>query len=195
MSDRERDPALEVESESGQARPFVRCAHCQTDNHRSAVSCTSCGRSMETDEQRAFNERFWDQRRKEAAADALEVEKLRATLAGGAQDFGQQLAASVRATELKRLAGLDDSVGTREGKGRRSAGLEALQLIPNERVRLGVSVGLILIGCFGALSLLAGRAPWAWGFVFLVAALLFYPRLSPSRQRRSWFERLGRRDG
>jgi len=40
-------------------QPFVRCAHCETDNHMAAKACSSCGAVLDTAEQRAFNERIW----------------------------------------------------------------------------------------------------------------------------------------
>lgn len=194
MSSRPHDPALPSgldleERAPAEARPFLRCARCQTDNHRRAPSCAECGTSLDTAEQRAFDERFWEQRRAAAAVEQAEVEKLRATLVSGVRDQGETLAAGVRMNELRRLSDLDDSTGTREGKGRRSSGLELLRSIPDARVRTGVTIALIVTACFGVLCFFAGRNPELWGILLVLAGIAFYPRLPPARRRRSFFDR------
>ena len=61
---------IEVEERGAETQPFVRCCRCETDASRFAARCTTCGAELDTDEQRAFNERLWSQRRTEAAQEA-----------------------------------------------------------------------------------------------------------------------------
>lgn len=63
-------PALEVEERGAQSQPFVRCCRCETDASRFASRCSTCGADLDTDEQRAFNERLWAGRQADAAAEA-----------------------------------------------------------------------------------------------------------------------------
>jgi len=61
---REGELALEPLPEGQQ--PFVRCAVCEADSARHQERCERCGADLRTSEQRAFNERLWEARRREA---------------------------------------------------------------------------------------------------------------------------------
>jgi len=61
---REGELALEPAREGEQ--PFVRCAVCEADSARHQVRCERCGADLRTSEQRAFNDRLWEARRREA---------------------------------------------------------------------------------------------------------------------------------
>ncbi len=103
---------LEVEDRAAASQPFVRCARCETDSSRFAARCTTCGEPLDTDEQRAFNERLWAERR--AAAEAEEgaraareaaLEQARLEAAQARQAMGEALAREVGARERRRLEG------------------------------------------------------------------------------------------
>lgn len=51
-------------------QPFVRCARCHVDSHALATVCSHCGTSLETAEQRAYNERLWAEHQAQAAKEA-----------------------------------------------------------------------------------------------------------------------------
>ncbi len=68
-TDRFREPqgsglALDLAPDGEQ--PFVRCAACEADHARRALRCDRCGASLDTPEQRAFNEGLWAARRRDA---------------------------------------------------------------------------------------------------------------------------------
>lgn len=70
--------ALEVTPEGEQ--PFVRCAACEADHPRRTATCSRCGAALDTPDQRAFNERLWAARRREAEEEARSAELRREAL-------------------------------------------------------------------------------------------------------------------
>jgi serine/threonine protein kinase len=54
--------------------PFLRCGSCEADSHRSASTCALCGEKLDTEEQRAYNRAYWEKRRAEESAPAVEAE-------------------------------------------------------------------------------------------------------------------------
>jgi hypothetical protein len=77
----EPPPAAGVElaaPEPEGAQPFVRCAFCEHDNSRFDGACRSCGKALDGEEQRAFNERLWSERRAQRAVEEAELAKLHA---------------------------------------------------------------------------------------------------------------------
>lgn len=67
--------ALDVAPEGEQ--PFVRCASCETDHARHTERCSRCGAALDTPEQRTFNERLWEARRREAEEEGRAIEERR----------------------------------------------------------------------------------------------------------------------
>jgi hypothetical protein len=68
-TDRFREPegsGLALDRAPDGEQPFVRCAACEADHARRALRCDRCGVSLDTPEQRAFNERLWAGQRREA---------------------------------------------------------------------------------------------------------------------------------
>ena len=61
-------------------QPFVRCAACEADHARHTVRCSRCGAALDTPEQRAFNERLWEARRREADAEGRAADARREAL-------------------------------------------------------------------------------------------------------------------
>jgi len=103
---------LEVEARADAAQPFVRCARCETDSSRFAARCTTCGEPLDTDEQRAFNERLWAERRAAAEAEAAAraereaaLEQARVDEAAARRGMAEALAREVGAAERRRLEG------------------------------------------------------------------------------------------
>ena len=55
--------------------PFLRCGSCEADSHRSASTCALCGEKLDTEEQRAYNRAYWEKRRAEESAMAVQAEE------------------------------------------------------------------------------------------------------------------------
>lgn len=103
---------LEVDDRAQASQPFIRCARCETDSSRFAARCTTCGEPLDTDEQRAFNERLWAERRAQAAAEegaraeregVLDQERAREAVARRA--LAEDMARDVGEFERRRLEG------------------------------------------------------------------------------------------
>jgi hypothetical protein len=70
-ADRFRPPpepklALELSESRPEDQPFIRCLRCQMDNHALATACSQCHCDLNTPEQRDFNQKLWDQLRRES---------------------------------------------------------------------------------------------------------------------------------
>jgi hypothetical protein len=74
-------PRIELLETASGERPFTRCMRCGMDHNVRATECTGCGASLDTEPQRAFNDRLWAQRQEEAAREAAASEELRAARA------------------------------------------------------------------------------------------------------------------
>jgi hypothetical protein len=103
---------LEVEDRAAASQPFVRCARCETDSSRFAARCSTCGEPLDTDEQRAFNERLWAERRSIAAAEAGEaaareaaLERSRQEEAAARRALAEDMAREVGERERRRIDG------------------------------------------------------------------------------------------
>jgi len=101
---------LEVDDRAEASQPFVRCCRCETDNTRYALRCTTCAAELDTDEQRAFNERLWEARRATADEEARTAEVRRAALEESAaeeararRDMAEAMAREVGERERRRL--------------------------------------------------------------------------------------------
>lgn len=70
---------LAIDTAVVQGQPFVRCARCRCDSTIHATACDNCGVALDTDEQRAFNDRLWsaqklqNEREREALAQMAEA--------------------------------------------------------------------------------------------------------------------------
>jgi hypothetical protein len=111
-------------------RPFTRCMRCGMDHHVLATECGGCGESLVSDEQRAFNERLWAERREEDAREAEAAARLRA--AAGAEAAELDARRRAMAEELAREVGRQERLrldaelgaGTRwDGLGRALLGV------------------------------------------------------------------------
>lgn len=70
---------LACEDDSTFGLPFVRCAVCEVDGHRSSRECAHCGADLTTTEQRAFLQNFAATRLAQAAQQKEEAQLLAAT--------------------------------------------------------------------------------------------------------------------
>jgi hypothetical protein len=115
---------LELAESRPDDQPFVRCARCEADNSFYAETCFNCGASFNTPEQRAFNERIWQQRREEAAREEQEVAALREQKAKADMEAAQarrqaiaMMAAGVATQTRNRLEREEREDGLRLGIG------------------------------------------------------------------------------
>jgi hypothetical protein len=131
-----------LDLEGGQA--FVRCALCRGDNHATATTCCRCEASLDTPEQRAFNEAFWKRRLEEDAALRAEVE-----LVAARREQADRAAAEAR----RYLEWMDLEIADRR---ERRLGRPALVIDFNPQARvLGLAIGGLV-----RRFVLAVRASW-----------------------------------
>jgi hypothetical protein len=85
-------------------QPFVRCGGCEADNARHAALCGRCGAALDTPEQRAFNERLWAARQREAEEERRAAEVRRDALEREREEARrlQRAAAEAMADEILR---------------------------------------------------------------------------------------------
>jgi len=173
------EPTLELaEAESG-AQPFRRCMGCGRDHGLYDTVCATCGASLDTPEQLAFNEGLWAARQAEdtrlaaeaaentarAAREAEELAKLR-------QEMGIELARQIGDRERARLGG---GFGSAFGGNRGPLGLALWSALPERwRVKVALAVGgawfvLLLAG-------LARRSPAMLMVAIITAIALVVPR-------------------
>lgn len=199
----EPDPVIELADTDGQ-RPFTRCARCGTDSHAFATACSGCGARLDTEDQRAFNERLWASRQAEAAQEEAANAARRALQAR--DDVDQARARRALAEEMAREVGererrrLDADAGGWGGWGGELGrgggwsydptplGLRLLRLLPGPGWQLAaaaaavaVVLGVVGLGLSGVLH--ARRGPFVGVGIFL-AVLLLTP---PGRHRSRWW--------
>jgi hypothetical protein len=187
--------SLELDRPGQEAQPFLRCAACETDNHRAASSCTSCGADLDTEPQRRFNQRFWAARRAEAAAEAEASAARRQRLEQEAADEAalrrrnaEALAREVGDAERRRLeregfgpGWTGPADGAWSGDGTPSAQPLAIRwlrsLPPGWPVPVGLALLLLPVGLYVA-----------WPAAGLVAGAALLALCSPPgwRSRRRW---------
>jgi hypothetical protein len=129
--DEEPAPALELLETAAGARPFTRCMRCGRDHGVFATGCDGCGASLDTDEQRTFNERLWAARQADAAREAEAAAERRALAERAhAEDarlrraMGEALAREVGRRERRRLDA--ELPGEGPGHGALASALTAL---------------------------------------------------------------------
>jgi hypothetical protein len=200
---------LEVEERGQASQPFIRCARCETDSSRFATRCTTCGEPLDTDEQRAFNERLWAERRSQAAAEEgaraareAALDRDREEEAVQRRALAEEMARDVGEFERRRLEGGTFGEptfgppsdrwggGQRWGQGGWGAGLGGL-------FGSGVPLGFRLLGALppawrvaagvGAVAVAAGLYLWH-PTAGLVSGLVLVSLFTPGgwRRRRFW---------
>jgi hypothetical protein len=151
----ERPPDVERSREGEQ--PFVRCAHCETDNTVYAATCHNCQADLDTPEQRAFNERLWAARKAESAREAAvlaarreEQERASVEERRARRILAEQMAREVGESERRRLEGGSSAWGWLGGG--RPVGFRLLELIPDQRMRAAAVAAVLAILTITALS-------------------------------------------
>lgn len=182
-----RERPLDVADAPEGVQPFVRCARCEMDSARFAEICPNCGADLRTPEQAAFNERLWDGRRQEAAAEEqvlAERRRERERLATEEQRARREQLAGMARREADRVEGeLGSPWGRRHGwgtdadDGRAPAGLRLLRLIQNPLLRIAAIAGAVALP-LGLLVLPSRQSGWRIAgmvLLFLLVALVSPP--------------------
>jgi hypothetical protein len=153
------------------------------DHHRLATQCTGCGESLDTPEQRDFNDRLWarhraDSAREEEAAAAQREARARADaeLLAQRRAMGEELAREVGDAERRRLG--DDLGGERWGGGRL---VVPPWLLESGAGKVLLGAAAVLLAALGIAALLGHPGP-----LILVGAVLL-SLLLPGRRRRPWW--------
>jgi hypothetical protein len=107
----EPEPRIELVEIDGGRQPFTRCMRCGMDSSVFATECPGCTASLDTEAQRAFNERLWLDRRADAAREegaAADRRELQARAAAEdaklRREYAEALAREVGDRERRRLA-------------------------------------------------------------------------------------------
>jgi hypothetical protein len=190
---RERTP--DVQEPAGEEQPFIRCRRCEMDNSRFARRCANCGEDLATEEQRAFNARLWEERRRER--DELDREnaerraaqaQAEAEAARDRRQAAEEMARQVGERERERLSAGGLGGGWGQGQEPYGApsdpapvGVRLLRLIPSPLWRLAAIGALVLAVVLGLA--LARANPVALVLVFSLLVGLFTPRRRWSRRR------------
>jgi hypothetical protein len=150
---------------------FPRCARCESENGRYHQACPVCGADLNTPEQREYNERHRQDRQAHERTQAQALEQSRRQIEAQQKE---EMAQRIELMEQLR----SDPWGERQGEGLFnpvSPGLWLLRLIPSNRVRWGVGVGLFLLPFL--VARLVPREGRIVAFILgLVLVILFVPR-------------------
>ncbi|BDG03879.1 hypothetical protein [Anaeromyxobacter oryzae] len=202
----EPDPVIELVDTEGQ-RPFTRCIRCGMDSNVFATTCPGCGASLDTEEQRSFNERLWASRQAEAAREAAASAERQALQAAEAEEdartrraMAESMAREVGDLERRRLDAEEGRwSGGRWGGGwgrggwageydPTPLGLKLLRLLPGPGWQLAAAAvavlvvgGLVISGLSGTLH---GRRGPLVGLGIFLAVVLLTP---PGRRWRRWW--------
>jgi hypothetical protein len=148
----EPPPRIELVEASADAQPFTRCMRCGMDHGVFATECTGCGASLDTAEQRAFNERLWTRLQAEAAQErAAAAERAaregrdRTELERARRAMGETLAREVATRERLRLGDRSPGGGWSDAGGGQPLGLRLLQALPDWRWQLGAIAAAIAV--------------------------------------------------
>lgn len=154
-----QEPALELASRAGDARPFTRCARCEMDHGLHALVCAHCGERLDTPGVEAYNARLWADRQAATARDAAAGEALRTEQERAREDdararraLAESLAREVGDRERRRL-------GVAAGGPETALGAVLLRALPDRRwkVAAACAAGAAVLGLLG--GGLAARSP------------------------------------
>jgi ribosomal protein L37E len=179
----EPEPKLELVDSEGR-RPFTRCHRCGADSNVFATICEGCGLSLDTPEQREFDERFWAARAAEgeqearAAAERQELrDRAEAEEAHARRAMGEAIAREVGESERRRLDGWwgpDRSLGSRTPLGLRLA-----RHYLDPRWQLPAFLGAVLLGLvlaiYGYVGYVTHGVALMGGVLVLLLALVPIP--------------------
>jgi hypothetical protein len=158
---------MEIEEESPDVQPYLRCAICEGENSRFAEKCMNCGAPLTTAEQRAYNDALWAERRaaEQAAARPPPVDP------AGNRALGEELARTVADSEAERLSWM---AGARSP----SAGIRILAALPPQLRKAAILGGLAEIAGTGIAAYNTHEAGWRFVFFASLALVgaIFVPR-------------------
>ncbi len=197
------EPSLDTVKEDDAAQPFIRCMRCETDNSPFARACSTCGADLGTREQQVFNERLWEQRKKEKELEDREAavrEKEREAEAAATEQARRAMATEMaREVAERERARMGPEYGRWGGGGSpwgggwdrpgdpTPYGVRLLRLVKNPAWRIGAVVISVLVPLllvvFGGRS---GGARVAGMLLFVVLAALFSPPGYRYYRRRFW---------
>jgi hypothetical protein len=109
------DPPLALDTRSNEEQQFIRCMQCEADNSRYAHACVHCGSPLQTDEQRQYNEQFWQKRRSEAAQEQQAVQQLHQRRQQHEQELSEEQARVQKEAFSQMVKEAQDQAG-REGQ-------------------------------------------------------------------------------
>jgi len=180
---------LTLDPRNKQEQQFIRCMRCEGDSSRYADDCVHCGAALQTEAQRDFNERFWQQRQVQVAEEKQAAEKFRA---GRQQMTKEQAEAQAEAY----MAMVQESRGGEMGGGSSwtPPGVRFIRSIESSNGQWLAVGGFVVAGALAVLGLLKhrpGQDMLVWGCmgVLLLLGVLFTPPVfwsSRGRRRRSW---------
>ena len=184
-------PERPLETDDGRegTQPFTRCASCQMDNTVYAATCQNCGAALDTQAQRAFNERLWAERQAQAETEKRELaerETARQRDAAENARARRELAEEMSRRERDRIEEeLPDGPfgrGPVARPGADTTGMRLLRMLPGLRWRIAaasVAIGIPL------LLLLFGRGQIQMVGMMLLGLVIAL--FSPGRRRfRRW---------
>jgi hypothetical protein len=192
-TDRFRPPPerpLETADERPGAQPFVRCMDCQMDNTVYATTCQNCAAELDTEAQRAFNERLWRDRQAQAEAERRETaEREKARQRDAAEDARsrREMAEELARREKDRIDDeLPDGPFGRGPVARRGGadtpGMRLLRMLPGLGWR--IAAACVVIG-FPMLLMIFGRGQAQMVGMMLLGLVIAL--FSPGRRRfRRW---------
>lgn len=169
------DLALDSAPVSGQ--PFVRCARCGADSGIHAKVCDNCGVDLDTAEQRTFNEKVWETRKRND-------ERERRALAQMAEARAEVIRTSFRALPEPGMAPPPELLEPIEDHGGPIL-LDALAALQKPKWRW--TAGAIVVGLPIVLVALGGPffPKLGWAFAFL-CFLTLLPRRGVRRLFEMW---------
>ena len=178
------ESGVEIEKPSDAEQPFLRCPVCEADNSKFAAKCINCQSRLDTDAVHAWNAKFWQERRAQAAAQPAPPQ---VPLVEQNRMLGEALAREVAEREKMRMG-----MGMMQGWSYSTTplGFRLLELIGNPNARFAVAMALVAV-FFGAgtMAYVARHHPvlQTAGIVVAVALLVLF---TPNRSRygRRWWD-------
>ena len=181
------ESGIEVETASAARQPFLRCPLCEADNTKYALRCLNCGRALDSDEVRAWNEQYWSRRRTELEQEhktEAKIELQCGTARNAQRELGEVLAQQVAEHEQARLGWMGNS----RMYDPTPWGMRILNSISSPGTRFAVAMGLVFtfFGAGGvALRAHDDTVRGVAGFIALALVSLFLPNWR-GRRRRWW---------
>jgi hypothetical protein len=179
------DQPLALDTRPKEEQQFIRCMRCEGDSSRYAAACVHCGASLQTDEQRDYNERFWRQRLREVAQEKEAVAQF--------HQHREQLSDEHMRVQREAFSQMVRESQHGGGSSGQPWGIRLINSIKDPIWQW------VLIGTFAAVGIGAGLGLWrsrmdqlglkgvCLGALIGLAFLFTPPSLWVRRRRRGWF--------